>query len=141
MDPDDKWDEELEEGETILAVDFMQAILIRAHHVNDLAAKANAEKKTKTFEEMVLDWCRDFNDLFDKDNFDELPEPKMWDHAIELIPNASTNLNCKVYPLNCNEQEELDKFLDENLSSGQIQPSKSPMALPFFFIKKKDGKL
>ncbi len=119
-DPDDKWDEELEEGETILAIDFTQAVLIHAHHTNDLAAKANTKKKTQMFEEMVPDWCRDFNDLFDKDNFDELPEPKMWDHAIELIPNASANLDCKVYPLNCNEQAELDKFLDENLSSGQI---------------------
>ncbi len=112
-DPDDKWDEELEEGETILAIDFTQAILIHAHH-------ANADKKSKTFEEMVPDWCRDFIDLFDKDNFDELPEPKMWDHTIELIPNASTNLDCKVYPLNRNEQAELDKFLDKNLSSGWI---------------------
>ncbi len=42
----------------------------------------------------------------------------MWDHAIELTPNTSTNLDCKVYPLNRNEQAELDKFLDENLSSG-----------------------
>ncbi len=90
---------------------------------------------------MVPDWCRDFNDFFDKDNFNELPEPKMWDHVIELIPNASANLDCKVYPLNHNEQAELDKFLDENLSSGRIQLSKSPMALPFFFVKKKDGKL
>ncbi len=90
-DPNDKWDEELEEGETILAVDFTQAILIYAHHANDLAAKANAEKKTKEFEEMVPDWCRDFNNLFDKDNFDELPESKMWDHVIELIPNASAD--------------------------------------------------
>ncbi len=119
-DPNDKWDRELEEGETILAIDFMQAILIRAHHANDLATNANAEKKTKMFEEMVPDWCRDFNNLFDKDNFDELPEPKMWGHAIKLIPNASANLDCKVYPLNRNEQEELDKFLDENLSSGKI---------------------
>ncbi len=119
-DPNDKWDKELEEGETILAIDFTQAILICAHHANDLAAKANAEKKMKTFEEMVPNWCRDFNDLFDKDNFDELPEPKMWDHAIELTPNASTNLDCKVYPLNHNEQAELDKFLDKNLSSGRI---------------------
>ncbi len=93
----------------------MQAILIHAHHVNDLTTKANAEKRSKTFEEMVPDWCRDFNDLFDKDNFDELPEPKMWDHVIELTPNASNNSNCKVYPLNRNEQAELDKFLDENL--------------------------
>ncbi len=44
-DPDDNWDEELEERETILAVDFMQAILIHAHHANDLAAKANAEEE------------------------------------------------------------------------------------------------
>ncbi len=108
---------------------------------NDLAAKANADKKSKTFKEMVPDWCRDFNNLFDKDNFDELPEPKTWDHAIELTPNANANLDCKVYPLNQNEQAELDKFLDENLSSGRIQPSKSPMASPFFFVKKKDGKL
>ncbi len=99
-------------------VDFTQAILIRAHHANDLAAKANTEKKTKMFEEMVPNWCRDFKDLFDKENFDELPEPKTWDHAIELIPNASANLDCKVYPLNCNQQAELDKFLDENFLSG-----------------------
>ncbi len=65
----------------------------------------------------------------------------MWDHAIELTPNANANLDCKVYPLNRSEQAELDKFLDENLSSGRIQPSKSPMASPFFFVKKKDGKL
>lgn len=37
------------------------------------------------------------------------------------------------------EQEELDRFLDENLKSGRICPSKSPMASPVFFVKKKDG--
>ncbi len=109
-DPDDKWDEELEEGETILTVDFMQAILIRTHHANDLAAKANTDKKSKTFEEMVPEWCRDFSNLFKKDNFDELPEPKTWDHAIELTPNANANLDCKVYPLNRNEQANLTSF-------------------------------
>ncbi len=142
-DPYDKWDEELEEGDTILAISFEEAIRIRAsrHVANDLAAEANAGKETKTFEEMVPEWCRDFKDLFDKESFDELPEPKPWDHAIELTPNANANLDCKVYPLNRAEQEELDNFLDENLSSGRIRPSKSPMASPFFFVKKKDGKL
>ncbi len=84
----DKWDEELEEGDTILAISFEEAIRIRAmrHVANNLAAKANAEKKAKTFEEMVPEWCRDFKDLFDKENFDELPEPQPWDHAIKLIP-------------------------------------------------------
>ncbi len=90
------------------------------------------------FEEMVLEWCRDFADLFEKENFDELPEPKMWDHAIELTPNANANLDCKVYPLNRNEQAELDKFLDENLASGQIRPSKSPMAFTIL-LRQKEG--
>ncbi len=46
-DPDDKWDEELEEGETILTIDFTQAILLCAHHANDLATKASEGKKAK----------------------------------------------------------------------------------------------
>ncbi len=55
VDPYDKWDEELEEGDTILMISFKEAIHIRAmwHIANDLAAKANAEKKAKMFEEMV----------------------------------------------------------------------------------------
>ncbi len=64
------------EGETILAIDFTQAILICAHHANDLATKASEGKEAKTFEEMVPEWCRDFADLFEKENFDELPEQK-----------------------------------------------------------------
>ena len=35
----------------------------------------------------------------------------------------------------------LDVFLEENLRSGRIRPSNSPMASPFFFIKKADGSL
>jgi len=39
------------------------------------------------------------------------------------------------------EQKELKQFLKENLETGQIHPSKSLMASPVFFIKKKDGTL
>ncbi len=141
-DPDDRWDEELEEGDTILAVRMEEEIAIRAvHHANDLAAAAHAEKPKKTFEEMVPEDYRSFRDLFSKENFNEMPERTPWDHAIELTPNAKATLDCKVYPLNRSEQEQLDKFLDENLASGHIRPSKSPFASPFFFIKKKDGTL
>jgi len=78
--------------------------------------------------------------MFSKDSFDELPGTKPWDHAIELTPNAPLK-SCKVYPLSTSEQKELDAFLKENLESGQIRPSKSPMATPVFFVKKKDSKL
>ncbi len=119
-----------------------EELVIRAmHHANDLAAAANAERPRKTFEEMVPEEYHSFRDLFSKENFNEKPERTPWDHAIELVPNAKATLDCKVYPLNRNEQEQLDKFLDENLASGHIRPSKSPFASPFFFIKKKDGTL
>jgi len=72
-----------------------------------------------------------------KDSFDELPGTKLWDHAVELAPDASPK-SCKVYPLSASKQKELDAFLKKNLDSGQIRPSKSPMAAPVFFVKKKD---
>jgi hypothetical protein len=50
-------------------------------------------------------------------------------------------LDCKIYPLGPGEQDELDAFLEENLSSGRIRPSQSKITSPFFFIKKKDGRL
>jgi len=78
--------------------------------------------------------------VFSKDSFDELPGTKLWDHAIKLTPDTSPK-SCKVYPLSTSEQKELDAFLKENLESGQIRPSKSPMAALVFFVKKKDGKL
>ncbi|SJK99916.1 uncharacterized protein ARMOST_03227 [Armillaria ostoyae] len=141
-DPNDHWNEELEEGDMILTVNMEEELIIHTvHHTNDLATAANADKPKKTFEEMVPpDYCS-FRDLFSKENFDELPKCKLWDHAIELIPNAKLMLDCKVYLLNQDEQEQLDKFLDENLESGCICESKSPFASPFFFVKKKDGSL
>ena len=50
-------------------------------------------------------------------------------------------MNCKIYALALGEQKALDDFLEENLRTGRIRPSISPMASPFFFVKKKDGKL
>ena len=39
------------------------------------------------------------------------------------------------------EQAELDCFIKKHLKTRCIYPSKSPMASPCFFIKKKDGSL
>jgi len=63
-----------------------------------------------------------------------------WDHAIELVPDTQL-FSTKVYPLALVEQKQSDDFLKENLKSRCICPSKSPMASPVFFIKKKDGSL
>src|SRR6266567_7225609 len=57
------------------------------------------------------------------------------------LKEDSTPFTSKIYPLSRDEQQELDGFIEEHLHSGRIRPSKSPMASPFFFVKKKDGKL
>jgi hypothetical protein len=66
-----------------------------------------------------------------------LPESRSWDHAIELVPGEKPS-GCKVYLLSPSEQKELDTFLKENLETGRICLSKSLMASPVLFIKKKD---
>jgi len=82
----------------------------------------------------------EFRSVFAKENLDILPEHRKWDHAIELTPGAEPK-SSKVYPLSPLEQAELDAFLEENLCTGRIRPSKSSIAAPMFFIKKKDGSL
>jgi hypothetical protein len=94
----------------------------------------------KSFRESVPSQFHDFEDVFSKVSFNTLPDCKPWDHAIELEFGAKAS-STKVYPLSLNEQMELDAFIEENLKSGQIRPSKSPMAAPVFFIKKQGGSL
>ena len=88
----------------------------------------------------ILEYLWEFTSVFSKHTFDALPEPKEWDHAIELVPGSKLS-SCKIYLLSPAEQKELDMFLKENLETGWIQPSKSPMSSLVFFIKKKDGSL
>ena len=84
---------------------------------------------------------RQFAKVFDEEASHRLPQHQPWDHTIDLKPNAPSSLNCKIYPLTAKEKEALRQWLDEELRKGYITKSKSPYASPFFFIKKKDGKL
>jgi len=79
--------------------------------------------------------------VFSETAAQRFPESRIWDHAIELKPGAPSTLPGKIYALSQLELQELAKFVKEHLAKGYIRPSKSPYAAPFFFIKKKDGKL
>ena len=105
-----------------------------------LTEAAKEDGPTAKLEEMLPKPYLGFWDVFSKESFDELPERKQRDHAIDLKPESQP-FSMKVYLMSPVEQKELDDFLEENLSSGCIHPSKSPMASPVFFVKKKDGKL
>jgi len=130
-------DEPLEEGNRIWAT----GLFPQAEHIHATATVsqqlAEGFRQNSQPSEYILPHLCDFHSVFSKDSFNELPGSKLWDHAVELTPNASPK-SCKVYPLSAAEQKELDAFLKENLNSGQIRPSKSPMAAPVFFVKKKD---
>ena len=79
--------------------------------------------------------------VFSEEASHRFPEPHIWDHAIELKPGALSSIPGKVYQLMQDEQKALLEFIQEQQAKGYIHPSKSPYVAPFFFIKKKDGKL
>ena len=79
--------------------------------------------------------------VFSKHESHHLPQHTIWDHAIELLPGASTTLPGWLLPLTQAEIEEASNFVQEHLKRNTIRPSWSPYAANFFFVKKKDGKL
>jgi len=88
----------------------------------------------------LSDYAKGFKSVFTKEDFDILLEHRQWDHAIELILGLEPK-SSKVYPLSLVEQKELDSFLEKNLHTGRICPSKSSITALVFFIKKKDSSL
>ncbi len=107
---------------------------------SELAQKA-MDHTEKTFEQMIPIQYQRHHKIFSEEASHRFPPKQPWDHTIDLLPEAPKTLDCKVYPLAITEGDALTKFLNKQLEKGYIRPSKSPYASPFFFIKKKDGKL
>jgi hypothetical protein len=107
----------------------------------ELAEQVGKDKRKRTFEEIVPEEYRQYAKVFSEVESERLPEHKSYDHAIDLKLETPETIRSKIYPMPMNEQEELDRFLEEHLRKGYIIPSKSPIASPVFFIKKKDGRL
>ena len=70
-----------------------------------------------------------------------MPLWKLYDHIIEFEKDAILPKPAKVYPLSVLERNSLDLWIDEKLRKGYIQLSTSPIAAPFFFVKKHDRSL
>lgn len=85
-----------------------------------LAEAAQKQKPQKTFEEMVPEHYRQYEKVFSEHELERLPAHKPWDHAIEFSPGAPESLRMKIYPMSPVEQEELDRFIEDNLRKGYI---------------------
>ena len=104
-----------------------------------LAHEAEMNER-KSFEDLVPKEYHEYRSVFKKTASERFPERWSWDHRIDLksefIPKKS-----KIYPLNQKEEEDMNKFINDNLKKGFICKSTSPQVSPFFFVSKKDSQV
>jgi len=104
------------------------------------AQKYKEKEPEQTNEERIPPEYHEYLDVFNETYATQFPKSRTWDHRIDtklgFEPKAF-----KSYKLSPEEQEQQEEFIRENHKLGYIRPSQSPMASPFFFVTKKDGKL
>jgi len=110
---------------------------IRATTATDLAIAAHQYQNKAIIPQEYQAYAKVFSE---EESKRYLPK-RAWDHAIKFKEGASDAVDCKVYPLNQVEDTAVQEFVKSELQKGYIRVSKSPFASPFFFIRKKDGKL
>ena len=78
--------------------------------------------------------------VFQRSKSNELPPHRPYDHAIDLIPGKEPPYG-PLYSMTREENEELRRKLNTQLSKGFIRSSRSEAASPVLFIKKPGGGL
>jgi hypothetical protein len=105
-------------------------------HFTNLAANAS---KTTLLHHVPAQFSK-YHTIFSESASQHLPKHQPWDHAIDLKPDLKFKSR-HIYSLTPAETQSLQGYLMDHLRCGYIRPSKSPIASPFFFVGKKDGKL
>ena len=82
----------------------------------------------------------DFADVFSKSKAGKLADHQPYDLKITLDEGTVPPFG-PIYSLFQEELAALRKFINENLATGFIRPSRSPCGAPVLFIRKKDGSL
>jgi hypothetical protein len=83
---------------------------------------------------------KDFVDVFEKNNVDQLPAHCPYDCLIDLEEGHSSPFG-PIYGLSEPELQALHDYFTENLAKRFVQHSKFPTGAPILFVKKKDGSL
>ena len=82
----------------------------------------------------------EFLDVFSRKDANILPPHRPYDYKIKLQPDT-TPPSGPLYGMSREENEELRKYLKENLDKGFIRASQSPAASPVLFVKSPGGGL
>jgi hypothetical protein len=93
--------------------EIRQINIQRSSVAMDLAIEQEKKREKKPWYLIVPDDYHEYEAVFTRETFDQLPQHSTWDHPIDLKPDSKPTKG-KVYPLAPNEQIELDKFLEEN---------------------------
>jgi len=108
-----------------------------AIHVNPAN---NTNPQSKPTHVKLPEKYKDFVDVFEKINVDQLPAHSPYDCLTNLEEGHSPPFG-PIYGLSEPELQALCDYFTENLAKGFIQHSKSPAVAPILFVKKKDGSL
>ena len=84
---------------------------------------------------------KEYEDVFSEKTPTRLSPSQPYDHAIELKDSFISQW-AKAYPLNPIKHQACKEFIKEHFKTKKISSSKSPQAVPFFFVNGKEaGKL
>jgi len=83
---------------------------------------------------------QEYRNVFSTQKAQLLPEHRPYDLAIQIEEDKIPPLG-PIYSLSALELKTLQEFLEENIKTGIICPSKSPYGAPVLFVRKKDRTL
>ena len=98
--------------------------------------RCEISKEVLTEEESVAVVLKRFDDVFDWP--ETLPPRRVIEHHIHLTEGVNP-VNVRPYRYAYQQKTEMEKLVEEMLSSGIIRPSTSPYSSPVLLVRKKDG--
>lgn len=91
--------------------------------------------------EEIPEYIRDYADVLSKELFKELPPSQIFECEITFKAGATLPKPVRAYPLSPAEDRAMQEYIEAELASGKISPSRSPLAAPCFFVRKSIGTL